>query len=58
MAKTSENSCIRFGNIIKPLIEQVATSLGVSQSVYVRYIVRQDLKKRGLLNETNTHGMN
>lgn len=45
---------IRFGAEVKALIEQVAKSIGVSQADYVRYIIRRDLERRGLLKETTS----
>ncbi|MCW4011291.1 MAG: hypothetical protein NWF05_11860 [Candidatus Bathyarchaeota archaeon] len=43
---------IRFGVVVKTQIKQLAKSLGISQADYVRYTIKQDLKKRGLLKET------
>jgi uncharacterized ubiquitin-like protein YukD len=42
---------VRFGVETKTLIAKVAESLGVSQADYIRYTIKQDLKKRGLLKE-------
>jgi hypothetical protein len=51
MKKPNGDLYIRFG-AIKPLIDQVANELGISKADYVRYTIKQDLKKRGLLQET------
>jgi len=52
MAKNSMgNLYIRFGEL-KPLIEQVAKSFGISQADYVRFVVRRDLERLGLLKGT------
>lgn len=48
MAKKSEALYVRFGEL-KPLIEQVAKSFGISQASYVRFVVRRDLERLGLL---------
>ena len=37
---------------IKALVEKIASSIGVSQSDYVRHVVLRDLEKRGYLKET------
>jgi uncharacterized ubiquitin-like protein YukD len=54
MIKTKSDLYIRFGADVKSLIKQVATSLGISQADYVRYTIKQDLKKRGLVTENAT----
>jgi hypothetical protein len=51
MTESKGDLYIRFG-VIKALIKKTADSLGVSQADYVRYTMKQDLKKRGLLSET------
>jgi hypothetical protein len=43
---------IRFGPELKALIEQVAKSFGISQADYVRFVVRRDLERQGLLKGT------
>ena len=49
---------LRFGVETKILIEQISKSLGISQADYVRYTIKQDLKKRGLLKETALQEVN
>lgn len=51
MSNQNGDLYLRFGAETKTLIEQVAKSLGISQNDYVRYTIKQDLKKRGLLQE-------
>ncbi len=51
MSNQNGDLYVRFGVETKTLIAQVAESLGVSQADYIRYTMKQDLKKRGLLKE-------
>jgi hypothetical protein len=57
MTDSKESLFVRVG-AIKPLIKQVANDLGVSSADYIRFTLKQDLKKRGLLKETVLQGVN